>query len=219
MKVCTDACLFGAWVADYIRQNPRYDTVLDIGTGTGLLSLMLAQQSPAKIDAIEIEAHCAAQAKENTEASPWANRIQIIQGDIQCFQPVQPYSFIISNPPFFENDLQAADPSKNKAKHSTHLSLKVLFSITRQYLSPVGEAAFLLPYHRYQEAQVYANENALYPQEMIHISQTPLHKPFRTLLRLGQHKTKTSIHNFSIKINDGYSKEAIKLLTGYYLAL
>ncbi len=219
MKVCTDACLFGAWVAGYVKQHPHYKQVLDIGAGTGILSLMLAQQSNANIDAIEIEADCAAQAKENIEASPWANRIQVIYGDIHYFKPAQPYSFILSNPPFYDNDLKADDDAKNKAKHATHLSLKELFCITRKWLRPDGEAAFLLPYHRYKESLKLCNENFLYEQHVIHISQTQAHNPFRTILKVGQHKAKPCIENFSIKINDAYSSEAMLLLKSYYLAL
>ncbi|HEX6333160.1 MAG TPA: methyltransferase, partial [Flavisolibacter sp.] len=101
MKVTTDACLFGAWAAQEISQMPNIATMLDVGTGTGLLSMMVAQQKALETDAIEIDPDAAAQASENIKASPWATRIHVIQQDVNDLQPGRAYDVVISNPPFY----------------------------------------------------------------------------------------------------------------------
>src|SRR4051812_24083842 len=98
MKVCTDSCLFGAWASAWANNKKR---ILDIGAGTGLLMLMLAQNSSAIIDGIEIEPGCYRQLSTNVTSSPWADRLHAIENDVRQFQFKEKYDFIISNPPFF----------------------------------------------------------------------------------------------------------------------
>ena len=113
MKVSTDACIQGAWTP--VTDNVKH--VLDIGTGTGLLSLMLAQRySNITIDAIEIDADACGQAKENIAASPWADRIKLTEIDINDYAPAQRYDMIICNPPFFLNTLLGSAPSRGSIK-------------------------------------------------------------------------------------------------------
>lgn len=100
MKVCTDACLFGAWVANKV-QKLKPNSVLDVGAGTGLLSLILAQKTDAIIHAVEIDDEAAKQAEDNFKSSPWSNRIKIINQPVQNIKITGKYDFILSNPPFF----------------------------------------------------------------------------------------------------------------------
>ena len=104
MKVCTDSCLFGAWVANNITQDfsKKYEhspvnNILDIGTGTGLLAFMLAQKIPSEIYGVEIEKNSFEQAKENFATSPWANRLKAFHSDIRQFNPAEKFDLIISN--------------------------------------------------------------------------------------------------------------------------
>src|SRR6476620_3970566 len=120
MKVCTDACLFGAWVASEIR-NEDLERVLDIGAGTGLLSLMIAQNSDAVIDAVEIDDHAYSQVVDNFSSSPWNDRLRVHHCSVQQFEPGCKYDLVISNPPFYEHSLRSPDSKKNMAMHSTHL--------------------------------------------------------------------------------------------------
>ena len=100
MKVCTDACLFGAWIASEIAGN-KIKSVLDIGAGTGLLSLMIAQGSDAHIDAVEIDNEAFLQAVENFKSSPWKDRLYARHCAIQVYDPGHRYDLIVSNPPFY----------------------------------------------------------------------------------------------------------------------
>ena len=124
MKVTTDGCLFGAWAAEKINSvtHPDYfgkelviNSCIDIGTGTGLLALMMAQQSKLFIDTIEIDKDAFEQASENIAASPWAGRIKIIHRDAKGFTSQNKYNVIISNPPFYEKELKGQDAKKNLA--------------------------------------------------------------------------------------------------------
>ena len=132
MKVCTDACLFGAWVANKIELNEiNADNILDIGCGTGLLSLMLAQKTKAQIDAVEIDKNAFEQAKENINLTEWKEQINIHHGSIIDFKSNKKYDLIICNPPFYENQLKSVDSARNKAMHATTLSYKDLIFVLK----------------------------------------------------------------------------------------
>ncbi len=230
MKVCTDACIFGAIVASdspYYIHHPdpnhrhRGINLLDIGTGTGLLSLMYAQNDPyARIDAIEIDERAAMQAKENFNASPWKKNLHIFNEDILHFNPKRKYDLIISNPPFFEGDLRSTDENKNNAKHDSSLSLQQLLEVIDRHLSPGCCFGVLLPYHRVAYFEKLAAEFNFYCTQKILIRQTPKHDPFRGILFFSKNKTELRSTGMLIKESDGnYSNEFVELLKDYYLNL
>ena len=225
MKVCTDACLFGALFADHrpptIDDRRTTTNCLDIGTGTGLLSLIYAQKDhSAIIDAIEIDEATMKQAKENFEASPWKQRLNIFNADILTFETDKKYDLIISNPPFFEGDLLSADEYKNNAKHDSSLSLQQLLEVVSMHLSPDGWFAVLLPYHRVEYFEELATEYDLHSLQKILVRQSPKHGFFRGILFFSRNKTRSQTDEIIIRETDGnYSQAFTTLLKEYYLNL
>lgn len=221
MKVCTDACLLGAWVAHKMRGlNRGIKNILDIGTGTGLLALMLAQKTNAAIDAIEINKDAAQQAKENFMLSPWADKIHIHPAAIQQFAAFKKYDLIISNPPFFEDDLRSNDAHKNAAKHDTALTLQQLIDAFKQHLADDGCAFVLLPYHRTNYCKAIAANAGLFVNEILLVKQSPQHHFFRSVIMLG--KQQNNCKEEIIIIHDDkrkYTAEFTHLLKDYYLKL
>lgn len=217
LKVCTDACLFGAWVAHQLTSNPP-TSILDIGTGTGLLSLQLAQKLPsAFIDAVELDPAAAAQATQNAAATNF--NIQVHNTDIKNYGGKK-YQHIISNPPFFENDLKSEHALKNQAMHSTTLTLHNLFSCVDDLLEPAGSFSVLLPFARANEVEDLAKANGFNVAHKTVVQQTPNHAPFRVMYIFGKTAfvtaTETSI---VIKENDSYTPAFIAYLKDYYLFL
>ncbi len=218
MKVCTDACLLGAYAASVLRNDEL--NILDIGTGTGLLALMLAQKTPAQIDAVEINEAAASQAAENVAASPWAANVRVIHTDIKTFPPGKKYDLIISNPPFFEDDLRSADQSKNDAKHNSGLTMTKLLKIIQQLLSTAGAATLLLPYARTAFVQATAAKMGFFVSAKIKVRPSPRHDFFRTILVLTQQEA--DLIEEEIFIHDeqrNYSPRFASLLKDYYLKL
>ena len=218
MKVCTDACILGALVAKEIESFSP-EKILDIGCGTGLLSLMIAQKSGGIIDAVEINEDAAVQAKENAAASPWANRIRIIHADILDIKPGEKYGLIISNPPFFEDDLKSADKNKNAAKHDTTLKLEGLLASIKMHIADDGMAAVLLPYQRTEWFVERAAADFLFVQKKVLIRQTPHHDYFRSVIFLSAFpRYETKNESLVIHDNNRQYTEAFKmLLKDYYL--
>lgn len=224
MKVTTDGCLFGAWVADKVQQQGPGLKILDIGTGTGLLSLMLAQKNPtAEIEAKEIDKEAAAQAAENVTISPWKKQISVIHTDAKLYSTDKNYDLIISNPPFYEGELKSHDASKNMAHHSSELTLDGLLGIIKKSLADAGTFYLLLPYKRQEELPALFNKHALRIIEKILVRQTSGHDNFRVMLA-GTHQSNpgNKYREQEISIKDGvqqYSPEFSALLRDYYLRL
>lgn len=225
MKVTTDASLLGAWVAERVRsQEPGVGRILDIGTGTGLLALICAQKNPkAIIDAIEIDQDAAEQAAENIDASPWEDRIKIINADARNFSFRHQYDIIISNPPFYENELKADDKKKNIAHHNEGLLLHELLEIIKKNLQPGGTFYLLLPYKRNEELQKLIKQHELAIKHIVFIRQSVNHDYFRIILQ-GKLKTEevpeTTIDEISIcDENQLYTENFKGLLKDYYLYL
>lgn len=222
MKVCTDACLFGAWAANKIvTKKLQSNSILDIGTGTGLLSLMLAQQlSNSSIHAIEIDTDAAKQASENFAASPWHGRLHVVNTPIQSFSSSLQYDFIISNPPFFQNDLASNNTQRNVALHSHQLSLEELLTAIQMHLSATGYFAILLPYHRTTVFESLAQKADFYLHQKTVVQQTPIHAPFRSMLLLGREQKGFEQATIIIKDKAGnYTDAFVALLKDYYLYL
>lgn len=224
MKVTTDACLFGAWVAERVRSSESgVRNILDIGTGTALLSLMLAQQCNAAMDAIEIDKDAFEQAGENIAASLWTDRIKNFQGDAREFNfPIQ-YDIIISNPPFYEKELMSDDAKKNLALHNEGLLLDELLLIIKKNLKPDGLFCLLLPYKRNAEIKKLVLKHEFDILQMAFVRQSVNHDYFRIMLT-GKLKTgepaETMIDEISIwDDKQQYTKEFIDLLKDYYLHL
>ncbi len=225
MKVCTDSCLFGAWIAYRNDQKTTeknkqvcVERILDIGTGTGLLTLMLAQKSTAKIYGVEIENNAFEQAKENFAASPWADKLKAIHSDIKELNPVEKFDLIISNPPFFENDLKSATHHKNLAKHHDGLLLKDLLISIENLLTNNGKFALLIPFHRDAEVISLAEKQGFFLEEKLLVKQTPKHEYFRSMQLFSREKKDGKIGEIIIRNVKGlYSEEFELLLRDYYL--
>lgn len=221
MKVCTDSCLFGAWMADKIEKKIIQPAkILDIGSGTGLLSLMVAQKFAGKIDAIEINENSFSLIMENFMQSPWDMRLCAFHGDIKNWNSSEKYDFIISNPPFFEHDLLSPDHDRSQTKHSTSLTLEALLISIKNRLTPHGYFALLLPFHRVQYVKKLAGEKKFHLQEELLIKQTPRHSYFRSIILFGSEPVSAICDELIIKGNDGnYTEPFENVLRDYYLNL
>lgn len=230
MKVCTDACLFGAVVARRLQTASgktcmvidvsSTQNILDIGCGTGLLSLMLAQKTNAGIDAIEISKDAFMQAKENILSSPWKDRIQVIHADVKAHAFTKQYDLIVSNPPFFEHHLRSPEEGINMARHDESLTYKDLLHIVYRLLSPDGCFAMLIPYHQSKGVVQLANDAGLYVHYHISVKQTPKHHCFRSIYRFSiREPYQVTEEELIIKDGGSYTEEFVILLKDYYFNL
>lgn len=223
MKVTTDACLFGAWVTHQLNKefNSRKLNVLDVGTGTGLLALMLAQKLEARITAVEIDRPAFEQATENINTTPWKNDIRLLHGNIKEMVFPQPFDVIIANPPFYENEWQSGDDQKNTAHHGSELLLAGLLEVLKRNLHTDGCFFLLLPYKRRKYmGQLLKSTNAAITEMML-VRQTETHDFFRIMVK-ARFGSGESLQTSELAIRDQtnqYSPAFTSLLKDYYLYL
>lgn len=224
MKVCTDACIQGAYAAQWLKKQSRLEDkqkILDVGTGTGLLALMLSQELPhAVVDAVEIDEGAFRQATENIRASPWNNRLKVFHDDIRNWNTGVLYDFIISNPPFFDQDLKSPDELKNWARHGTHLSYDDLAVAIAKYLLAEGKACIMLPPKQFNAFLATASVRNIYPLQILHIKHSMHEEPFRTIGILSRGEKNAAEEALSIRDGSGsYTPLFKELLRNYYLSL
>lgn len=215
MKVCTEACVFGALTE---ADNPG--RILDIGTGTGLLSLMAAQQFSCAIDAVEMEEGAYRQAMINFKASPWSDRLAIFHTSIQEFTPSHQYDLILCNPPFFSDHLQSPSKARNMAMHNHTLPHSDLAEAIQGLLTESGLAYVLHPPSEAIMFDSLANGKDLYVQQrtqLMHHEEGPV---LRYITVYGTKPKEHSLETFVIKDESGaYTNDFIEKLKPYYLYL
>ncbi|MEJ8844368.1 methyltransferase [Lacibacter sp. H375] len=221
LKVSTDSCLFGAWVASKVESEKlKVKSALDIGAGTGLLMLMIVQKSDVLIDGIEIDEPSYDQAKENIEVSPWKERLQLFHADVKQFSFTKKYDLIISNPPFYEGDLKSGAANRNVAMHDEGLKLDELVQVVDLNLADDGSFAVLLPYGRSERMIDLAKATNLHLQTHVKVKQSVKHGYFRSMLWFSRTKTEPTVEELAIKDeNNQYTNGFVNLLKDYYLYL
>ncbi len=215
MKVGTDGVLLGAWT-----DTTGIQQILDIGTGTGLIALMLAQRSHAHIDAVEIDESACIQARENVERSPWSEHIQVYHNSIQDYVTTCPkrYDLLVSNPPFFENAYKAPDKARTLARHSDSLRQVDILQVGSQLLHDSGRLAVIYPPEPAKIFQEKAQAFGFFCNRKLCVNPTNISQTKRILMELG--KTQLSYQESAIAlsgISQVYTPEFIALIKEFYL--
>ena len=180
MKVGTDGTLLGAWARGG-------KTVLDVGTGTGLVALMMAQRFPAsRVVGIEIEREAAGQAKETVAASPFADRICIAEADVRTFE-AEPFEAIVCNPPYFVDALECPNEQRTLARHATTLTYSELMAAARRLLTDGGELSLVIPFDCKPRLEQEAALAGFFKVRECAVKTTPKKLPRRYLLAFHKH--------------------------------
>jgi len=218
MKINTDGVLLGA-ITD--AANPG--AILDIGTGTGVIALMLAQRfTKAKVDAVEIDEIAAQTAERNFKGSPFDDRLTVYaEGFEDYFDqfPERKYDLIVSNPPFYINSLKSPGAKKTLAKHTDLDFFEQFIKAVSKHLTPDGYCWLILPVNIAEQVIALAADCLIYPKKMINVFSYPHSSAHRTILCLSFNKVLHETCNFTIyKVAGQYSEEYKTLLQPYFLA-
>jgi tRNA1Val (adenine37-N6)-methyltransferase len=218
MKINTDGVLLGA-----IAGTGQPATILDIGTGTGVIALMLAQRfTTAKVDAVEIDEVAAHTAERNFAASPFSGQLAVYATSFESYFaqfPERKYDLIVSNPPFYIDSLKSPGAKKTLAKHTDRDFFERLIKTISMHISPRGKGWLILPLETSDIVMSLASKLALFPQNMVRVSSYPYSGPHRIVLFFGFKEVSAQISNLAIYEAKGlYSNEYQKLLQSYFLA-
>ena len=189
MKIGTDGVLLGSWTP--LDNNPV--SVMDIGTGTGVIALMLAQRSNAEqIDALEIDEAAYEQAVDNFENSPWSDRLFCFHAGLDEFveEPEDEYDLIVSNPPFYTEDYLSGDAQRDLARFSESLPFEDLIDAAALLLSDKGIFAVIIPFKEEEEFLALAIENELYPFKITRVKGSLTSEIKRSLMAFSRNETK-----------------------------
>lgn len=222
MKIGTDAVLLGAWTT--LETYP--DTILDIGSGTGVIALMLAQRSNAMtIDAVEIDEKAYEQTVENFERSDWGDRLFCYHASFQDFskemqEEEETYELIVSNPPFYTDDFETADASRNKARFTSSLSFEDLLTGVAKTLTQNGIFSIIIPFKEETVFVAIAVKLKLFLNKVCHVKGTPTSAIKRSLLSFSFEKTPLQKEELIIEIaRHQYTEEYIRLTKDFYLKM
>jgi tRNA1Val (adenine37-N6)-methyltransferase len=183
MKVGTDGTLLGAWAL--ASDSPC--RILDIGTGTGLIALMMAQRYPqAKVTAIDIDDGAVRQAKENVSASPFVDRINVIKADVLTFEEEEKYDSIVCNPPFFEDSLTCPDPQRTEARHTVSLGYRQLMEAAFRLVKDDGCFSLIIPSDCRERLESEAHLRGFFLSRVCSIQTTPKKAPKRYMIELSK---------------------------------
>ena len=213
MKVNTDGVLLGAW------QGGCAKIILDVGTGTGVIALMMAQKhTVAQIDAIDIDKGAYKQATENFKQSPWSERLNAFEISLQQFEPGKLYDLIITNPPYFINDFKTGHAERNIARHSTALTYTELLHGINRLLSPAGKVCVIIPAFNLAAFITQAGLHQLYLTALTEVVAVEGKQPYVVLLELSRTETPLFKNVLTIQYVDGSYTADYKLLTrDFYL--
>jgi tRNA1Val (adenine37-N6)-methyltransferase len=220
MKVGTDGVLLGSWAP--IDHNPF--SILDIGAGTGIIALMLAQRTSAEqIDALEIDEQAYEQAVDNFENSPWGDRLFCFHAGLDEFieEPEDEYDLIVSNPPFYAEDYKTENDQRDLARFQDAMPFEELIEAADLLLSENGIFAVILPFKEEQKFISLAKEFELYPTKITHVKGTPKSEIKRSLLAFSRNENQVfDIDELIIEIDRHvYTPEYIELTKDFYLKM
>ena len=214
MKISTDAILLGSLAA---ANGPA--RILDIGTGTGVIALMLAQRfGEAMVSAVELDEIAAGQAEENFRESQFATRLSLIQGKFQDFPEAGKFDLIVSNPPFFPEHLKSQDPKRNQALHTDTLSFSDLIQKTSRMLSGLGTFWVILPPRQMQDFEVLAKQSGLFRFRKVTVRDSSSKTPYREVGGFSFSKAELQSRALILKEETGgYTADYANLLSGFLL--